>query len=231
MLDLTESHACELYWHSVSKPYCILFLSETCSPAWVPIFLSDRNRFLILGSIQWIWLLDVCSYFHSSSCIYGCAAGTSVWFLRHYLLDWWKGKKKGENGCLFAFLSQECAVIWNKTITLFVLTSLRCWICIFINLLIPWLTGKTISRRYGLFSILLEHLLYTMVDVRSMVDKVNYYCSTKWIHVSFFSPLLSLKVKMISGSLLATSCQEKPSVIPFHLVSWLSSVTMKSLRH
>lgn len=104
LLDLTESHACELYWHSVSKPYCILFLSETCSPAWVPIFLSDRNRFLILGSIQWIWLLDVCSYFHSSSCIYGCAAGTSVWFLRHYLLDWWKGKKKGENGCLLFYL-------------------------------------------------------------------------------------------------------------------------------
>lgn len=102
------------------------------------------------------------------------------------------------------FLSQECAVIWNKTIPLFVVTSLCCWICVFINLLIPWLAGKTISRQYGSFSILLEHLLY-IVD-KCMVDKVNYHCSTKWINVRFFfSPLLSLKVKMISGSLLAMS--------------------------
>lgn len=45
LLDLTESHARELYWHSISKPYCILFLSETCPPAWVPLFLTNGNLF------------------------------------------------------------------------------------------------------------------------------------------------------------------------------------------
>lgn len=141
------------------------------------------------------------SYFHSSSCVYGSVVFKtySSWLV--------KGKEKGREWLFICFfLSQECAVIWNKTIPLFVVTSLCCWICVFINLLIPWLAGKTISRQYGSFSILLEHLLYIVVDVSSMVDKVNYHCSTKWINVSFFfSPLLSLKVKMISGFLLAMS--------------------------
>lgn len=82
---------------TVNELYCLAFLAKTCSPGWVPLFLSN-NLFLIFGSVQKIWLPDVYTYFHWSSCIYGCVAVTSVWFwakCSSYIVVWDRKEKGG----------------------------------------------------------------------------------------------------------------------------------------
>lgn len=97
--------------HRVRELYCLPFLAETCSPGWVPLFLSN-NLFLISSSVQRIWLPDVCTYFHSSNCIYGCVAVTSTGF-QVKCSSWVVAGGRGKEGRIVHFLCLECTELFG----------------------------------------------------------------------------------------------------------------------
>lgn len=93
-----------------------------------------------------------------------CSSNLNRFSSKMFFLGSGRGQGKGRKDCSFA-LSWMHRLTWDKTIPLFVVILRNGWICFFINLLIPWLAGTTITRQYGSSSTLLEHLWYTVIWV------------------------------------------------------------------
>lgn len=139
----------------VSSPFFLLhpLAGPHCSP-WAPLAQSEGTalpplscwdlfsqlgaslpiwkHFLVSSSVQKIWLADVCTCFHSSSCINGCEAVTSTGFQVKCCSRVVAGdrEKEGRKDCSFA-LSWVHRVTWDKTIPLFVVILWNGWICFF----------------------------------------------------------------------------------------------------